>query len=657
MTIFPFSAVVGQDDLSLALLLSTVDPAIGGVLLRGQKGSGKTTLARGLAALLPDGGPFVELPVGTSEDRLIGSIDLRAALADGERRFSPGLFHAAHGGVLYVDEVNLLPDHLVDVLLDVAASGVNRVEREGVSHHHPSRFVLVGSMNPEEGELRPQLLDRFGLSVDVVASVDPDERAEAVERRMAFDRDPARFVAEWEAGEQELRARLALARPATVPHPLVRQVASLCAAAGAEGLRADLVLCRAAGALAGWEGRSEATEEDVRRVAALALSHRRRRSPFEAPGMADDELQSMLDEAFDATSGADPEATGDRPEGGGSDDGGGGGGGSDDGGGGGGGSDDGSDYPEISHADGGELESTPNGGSGDERRVAPGSPGAGLPLLVERPGASSSRPDPVASTAPGRRTVVTGTRGRLVGDRVPEPGSPMGAVAVTATITAAVARHQSGNGPVQVVEDDLREAVRQQRTANLVVLAVDASGSMHADGRMAAAKGAVLGLLVDAYQRRDRVALVTFRGTGAEVALRPTGSTEVAEARLAELPTGGRTPLAEGIVTALRVATTTKDGAWRPLLVVVSDGRATAAPDGVDPVGAAMEAAESVRRQGVPAVVVDAEGAGGADGGSSGVRLGLARQLAEAMGARYLTVAELTAESIVGAVRGSLPTD
>ncbi|MDQ3897120.1 MAG: ATP-binding protein, partial [Actinomycetota bacterium] len=205
VTDFPFTAVVGQDEAKLALVLAAAEPAIGGVLLRGEKGSAKTTLARGLARLLPGdatgagrgGRPFVELPVGTTEDRLVGSIDLAAALTGGEVRFSPGLLAAAHGGVLYVDEVNLLPDHLVDVLLDVAASGVNRVEREGVSHVHPSRFVLVGSMNPEEGDLRPQLLDRFGLAADVTAPVDPAERAEAVRRRMAFDADPVAFRAAW----------------------------------------------------------------------------------------------------------------------------------------------------------------------------------------------------------------------------------------------------------------------------------------------------------------------------------------------------------------------------------------------------------------------------------------------------------------------------
>ncbi|MDP9072185.1 MAG: ATP-binding protein, partial [Actinomycetota bacterium] len=278
---FPFSAVVGQQEVKLALLLCAVDPAIGGVLLRGQKGSAKTTLSRALAALLPGEAPFAELPVGATEDRLVGSLDLGAALTGGQRRFEPGLLAAAHGGVLYVDEVNLLPDHLVDVLLDVAASGVNRVEREGISEEHPARFVLVGSMNPEEGELRPQLLDRFGLAVDVAASGDPDQRAEAVRRRLHFDADPGAFSAQWEAAESELGRRLRTARAGTVPEELLRTISALCASVGAEGLRADLVIARAAAALAGWEGRPEASVEDVRRVAPLALAHRRRRSPFE----------------------------------------------------------------------------------------------------------------------------------------------------------------------------------------------------------------------------------------------------------------------------------------------------------------------------------------------------------------------------------------
>jgi magnesium chelatase subunit D len=640
---FPFSAVVGHESLRMALLLCAVDPGIGGVLLRGQKGSAKTTVARGLATLLPGDAPFVELPVGASEDRLVGSIDLRAALTGGERRFAAGLLHAAHGGVLYVDEVNLLPDHLVDVLLDVAASGVNRVEREGVSHSHPSRFILVGSMNPEEGELRPQLLDRFGLSVDVIASTDPDERAEAVRRRLAFDADPQGFLAEWQDAEAALRARLDRAVPAPLSADLILAVSTLCAQAGAEGLRADLVICRAAAALAGWDGSQEASESEVRRVAELALGHRRRRLPFEAPGMAADELESLLDEAF---SGEDDGRSG---------------------GGGNGGSDRAPQDGSTDGGDGGDPGRQP--GPSDDGGPAPsegdpGDEGTGREQVIE-PGATPSRVRRIEAATPsaaltsvaqasGRRTVTIGDRGRLVSDRVPEPGRPLGSIAVTATVTAAAARQ--GNGTALAIEDqDLREAVRQERAANLVVLAVDASGSMGAHGRMAAAKGAVLALLTDAYQRRDRVALVTFRGDAADIVLRPTGSTEVAQARLSELSVGGRTPLAAGIDTALSLVRAASYGSYRPLLVLVSDGRATAATGGADPVQASLVAAAAVRRQDVSAVVVDAEGAASPRGSPAGIRLGLARPLAEAMGARYLTVDDLSAETIADAVRSALP--
>ena len=572
---FPFAAVVGQDDVKLALLLAAIDPAIGGVLLRGQKGSAKTTLARGLAALLADDAPFVELPVGATEDRVVGALDVEAALTQGEHRFRPGLLAAAHGGVLYVDEVNLLPDHLVDVLLDVAVSGVNRVERDGLSHAHPSRFVLVGSMNPEEGDLRPQLLDRFGLAVDVTAPDDPAERAEIVRRRLAFDRGDIGGNDD----DAELRRRLAEARPAALLSELIDVVSRLCVSVGAEGLRADLVICRAAAALAGWEGRDEATVDDVRRVAPLALAHRRRRSPLDDAGIDQQEVDDALDEA---------------------------------------------------------TQPPPPAGEPDDDRVA--APDEPPPSVVRL---SAARHATQTETA-GRRSTVEGPRGRLVGDRAPQ-GS-IGPLAVTATAqAAAVRRALDPDDDAALRRADLREAVREQRAGNLVVLAVDASGSMGAERRMEAVKGAVLGLLVDAYQRRDRVALVTFRGDDASIALRPTSSVEVARARLAELPTGGRTPLAAGIAAALDLVATNKDTAHRPLLVLVSDGRATAAADGVDPVEAATAAALAVRRRGVDAVVLDAE-----DGPT---RLGLARRLADAMGARYLPLSDLSAAAVEGAIR------
>ena len=312
---FPFSAVVGQDDVKLALLLNAIDRKIGGVVLRGEKGSAKSTLARGLSALLPGKAPFVDLPVSATEDRVVGSLDLESALTTGEKRFHPGLLADADNGVLYIDEINLLPDHLVDVLLDVAASGVNRVERESMSESHPSRFVLIGSMNPEEGELRPQLLDRFGLAVDVLSSPDPSERVEAVQRRLAFDDDPDGFAAAWAVHDRALAERLAGTTPGQVPDDLLLAISQLCVAMGCEGLRADLVISRSAAALAGWEGRAVATIEDVRRVAPLALAHRRRRSPFDDPGLEQDEIDRALDPSpptdhSDADSGEDGEEGG-----------------------------------------------------------------------------------------------------------------------------------------------------------------------------------------------------------------------------------------------------------------------------------------------------------------------------------------------------------
>lgn len=369
-TPYPFTAIVGQDDLRLGLLLNAVSPAVGGVLVRGEKGTAKSTAVRALAALMPEvsvvpgcrfscdpgspdpacpDGPHadaagvsraartVELPVGASEDRLVGALDIERALSEGVKAFEPGLLADAHRGILYVDEVNLLHDHLVDLLLDAAAMGASYVEREGVSVRHAARFLLVGTMNPEEGELRPQLLDRFGLTVEVAASRDTDERVEVVRRRLAFDDDPEGFAARWAAEESALRERIATAR-ALLPRVLLgngvlRQIAATCAAFEVDGMRADIVMARTATALAAWAGREEVTADDVRQAALLALPHRRRRNPFDAPGLDEDKLDQTLDEAAGdqgrSDEGRNDEGRNDDdpdPDGGGNDDGGGGGG-------------------------------------------------------------------------------------------------------------------------------------------------------------------------------------------------------------------------------------------------------------------------------------------------------------------------------------------
>jgi magnesium chelatase subunit D len=291
---FPFCAVMGQPDAQLALLLAAIDPAIGGVLLRGDKGSARSTLARGLAGLLPGSARFVDVSLGVTEDRVLGSIDTTSGPTDRETQFRAGLLAAAHGGVLHLSAVNLLPDHLVEVLLGVATSGINRVERSGIWHEHPARFVLVASMDPDAGELRPQLLDRFGLLVDVTTPDDPALRAEVVRRRLTHD---SGGLVDGHEGDIVLRARLAAAMPADLPTAVVDFACHLAAGLGAEGLRGDLVLCRAAAAFAGWEGRSITTEADVERVAPLALGHRRRRRPFHPPALAPGELERALDAA------------------------------------------------------------------------------------------------------------------------------------------------------------------------------------------------------------------------------------------------------------------------------------------------------------------------------------------------------------------------
>ncbi len=322
MSTFPFSAIVGQDELKLALLLTAVDANVGGVLALGDRGAGKTTAIRGLAALLPkievvDGcsfrcdptntqglceictrpkingalksknetAPVVDLPLGATEDRVVGALDLERALVDGEKRFEPGLLARAHRGYLYIDEVNLLDDHLVDLLLDAAASGENVVEREGLSVRHAARFVLVGSGNPEEGELRPQLLDRFGLSVDVRTPDDLQERLEVVRRRDAFERDPEAFEKTWKRKDSALRRKIEKARQKLgeidTPDDELEKAASLCIALGADGLRGELTMLRAARALAALEGRDKVTIKDMRRVAPLALRHRLRKDPLD----------------------------------------------------------------------------------------------------------------------------------------------------------------------------------------------------------------------------------------------------------------------------------------------------------------------------------------------------------------------------------------
>ena len=679
---FPFSAVVGSDDLALALVLTAVSPEVGGVLVRGEKGTAKSTMVRGLAAVLPHqqvvagcrfgcapgqgagcpDGPhdpsaeadtrharLVELPIGATEDRVVGSLDLERALGRGETAYQPGLLAAANRGILYVDEVNLLHDHLVDLLLDAAAMGRNTVERDGVSVSHAARIVLVGTMNPEEGELRPQLLDRFGLTVEVAAPREPGLRAEVVRRRLAFDADPAGFAARFTAEQEALRTRIAAARErvrsVTLTDGMLHRIAVVCAGFEVDGLRADIVTARAAVAHAAWSGRTTVTVDDVRAAARLALPHRRRRNPFDSPGLDEDLLDQLLgaDEPEPDPGpgdGGEPAPHDQAPH----------------------------DHPprEESKREGGEgaetQPSTPpaptpeqepeqererrpqpqraqddTGAGGEEPAKGTPAAGTGTSTADEPYRTRLLRARGVGQGDPGRRSAAVTSTGRRVG----ATSAPTGPVHLPATIRAAATRRPAG-GSLRLLPGDLRRSVLQGRESNLVLLCVDASGSMAARRRMEAVKSAVLSLLLDAYQRRDKVGLVTFRGTGADLTLPPTGSVDIAARRLRDLPHGGRTPLAEGLETAydtLRVERL-RDPNRRALLVVVTDGRATSGPDALARAG---RVATRLRHEGVEAVVLDCE--------SGRFRMGLAARLADQLGAEHLPVGELAASAIVGAAR------
>lgn len=611
--VYPFTALVGQDLLRRALLLNAVCPALGGVLIAGERGTAKSTAARALAALLPRltvvrgcpyhcdpaapwadcphcregvpresrevAAPFVELPLGATEDRVAGSLDLERTLREGRPVFRPGLLAAAHRGVLYIDEVNLLANHLVDLLLDAAASGSHVVEREGIAVRHPARFLLVGTMNPEEGELRPQLADRFGLRVNVTAPTDPQQRAEVVRRRLAFDADPVRCTAVWADEQRQLSERLVAARAlfpnVTLSDEQLCRIAAVCSEHNVEGLRADLALGRAARALAALDQHADVSADDLQRAAELVLPHRVRPSGKSPPPR--EPLPDLFqDEAPD--------------------------------------------------------ESTPLTGEAAAETMLPP---VSLPpsLRVEMNGLGQP-----ATPERGRRVATRGeNRGRYV-RAVPDRAT--GKVALDATLRAAALRGAAA-GRLTVQPVDLHRKVREDRSGSLIVFVVDASGSMGARSRMEAVKAAALALLTDAGRLRDEVAIVAVRGPQASFLLPPTPDVSIAQRALTRLPTGGRTPLAHGLALAaelVQVATPR-----RPvLLLVVSDGKANVPLPGTagDPWQQALAACSAFTAPQVKAMVIDAD--------EGFVKSDRVRQLAAALSAPCVPLASFSVDSVEG---------
>jgi len=745
---YPFSAIVGQESMKLALILNAINPHIGGLLVKGERGTAKSTAVRAFAHVLPEievvaGCPYssdpsdlpnlcnfcgngvgesrsglkasereidivvscrtplspfatmvpehgsfwggvracnscegtnpaqslalggrtgqlgpglrgddgrekglpgfsgqelpvlgavsrrrrvrvVELPLNVSEDMVIGGLDFSASIRDGKRAFQPGLVARAHRGILYIDEVNLLPDHLVDLILDVCASGENVVQREGISHHHPARFILVGTMNPEEGELRPQLLDRFGLCVDVRGEQDLESRIEVLRRRDSFDRNPGAFVKEFENEESRLRERISNARdilPKTLVSSLMkRMIADLCLHHNVAGHRADLVIENAARALAAWEGRHEAILEDVCQAANLALPHRSRvLAPIEdsSPGNVaakSPNIMRRLQDLFE-------------------------------------------EYPEQEPA-----QAAPRDSRGDTVELGPVRKprlALDLPEAIFEIGQTfkvkeiGHLPDKLFRERSGKRsrTRTRHKKGRYVRSTAQRLTDD---IALDATLRAA-APHQFKRKKhdgllVTIWDEDIREKVREARTGNFLLFLVDASGSMAAKGRMVASKGAIMSLLKDAYQKRDRVAMISFRQQEAIVNLPPTGSIHLAGKLLKELPVGGKTPLAAGLHKGQAVLRNVllKDPACRPILIILTDGKANESVGRGDPFWEAMSVAKVLALdKRIKSIVVDAEE-------DRGFRYGWSARLAEVLHAEYFRIKDLRADTLLEIVRSGV---
>jgi len=676
--ILPFTAIVGQEKMKKALVLNAINPRIGGVLIRGEKGTAKSTAVRALAEILPEieivnGCPFncnpndesemcdicyerfgngeklesvtrrtrvIDLPLGCTEDRVVGTLNIEKAIKEGIRALDPGILAAANRGILYIDEVNLLDDHVADVLLDAAAMGANIVEREGVSVGHPARFILVGTMNPEEGELRPQLLDRFGLQANVESLPDVDARVEIVKVAESFEIDPAGCREEFKGQQMELGRKIVSAKSllpeVTISDDLLRTTAEMCIELGVRTHRAEIVVTRTAKTIAAFDDRTEVTLDDIKEAMELALPHRMRRKPFEPPELDTEKLDEMMDEKERKKDERkqEQEKEDEEPQ-------------------------ERREQPEHKHED--EHEQTeqsepqepPDEDNDGEQAQQPESVFAiGDPIDVGRVRPKERRDRIHRSKTSGRRipTLARFNRGRYASHAMPL-GRPTD-IAIDATIRAA-APHQRdrgagmpGENAVVIESGDIREKIRVGKVSTATLFVVDASGSMGASNRMESAKGAVMSLLMDSYQQRDRIGMVAFKGDSADVLLPLCSSVDLAFERLSELPTGGKTPLGAGLNTGLNLLLGEKrrNDETIPIMVLISDGRANVS---VGENGSIKEEllliAEEARSAGIHVVILDTETVGGS---FVKMQLGYCRTIAEHAGGRYFSVDRLSSGEV-----------
>ncbi|MBB6696690.1 magnesium chelatase subunit D family protein [Clostridium algidicarnis] len=621
-TYFPFSAVVGQEKLKKALILNLINPNIGGVLISGEKGSAKSTIVRSIANVM-DNMSVINLPLNATEDRVVGSIDIKRAIKEGEKRVEDGLLKKAHNNFLYIDEVNLLSDHIVNILLEVSSTGINVIEREGISYSHPSKFVLVGSMNPEEGELRTQFIDRFGLYVEAKGEEDVELRIKIMDRCIKYERNPKEFCNEWIKREENFKNSIEKARnlisKVIVSEENFHFAAILSAEGKCSGNRAEIILIQTAKAIVALDGRNNIEYKDIEEAAFYALPHRIREDiSFEQDHQGNEESNKYKDDKQDKDEinkdisdeqyGEDMEDSSLEGE-----------------------SDTRthqSSYVNTEIMSENEDEIKESDDSTKERVEAVNEYDGNLSIKVIFEGQSQLK-----GSGKRSKTKTDSISGRYVKYKFPK--GKLKDIAFDATLRIAACNQKNRirkEGVISIKPEDFREKVRENRTGATILFVVDASSSMGAKRRMGIVKGLVLSLLNDAYQKRDKVGVIAFRSEEAKVLLNITRSVDLAEKCLKHLPTGGKTPLALGLYRAYELLKAEKIKNTNSLqyIILVSDGKANVSMKSQNAFEDALAIGEKIQNEGIKSMVIDTE--------DSYIQYGFAQKLSKVMDSQYMKI-------------------
>lgn len=626
--LFPFAAICGMEKAKEAILLTLVNPFAGGLLLSGEKGTGKSTLVRSARELVD--APWVEIPISITEDRLFGSIDTEEAIRSGHKKLLPGLIDEADQGIIYIDDVNLLRDDLLSAVLNIREAGSYRLERDGLSEERQTFFTVLAVMNPESGTLSASSLDRFGLFAEADPSYDDETRLEIIRRVLDFEKDGLAFRAKWQEETDALKKKIRDARAALslveVSSAMIQLAAVYTLKAHVAGHRADIYLIEAARAKAALEGRKYVLPKDLEKAAEFVLPHRMRKAeeqqaepaeemPQEHPEednkpQQEEEQQTPQDNEFSHP----PEAQPPQMD-----------------------TEDADDSNHEQNEDNAQM-SNPRGQS--RERIDDADLHVNLPPMWIEP---SKDRKPKKGSGKRSLTMTDLMQGRYVRAEIPKAKTSDIAFDATLRAAAPYQKARPSNGCAVVIrKDDLRSKIREKRTGNIFLFVVDASGSMGARERMKTVKGVIFKILLDAYQKRDRVGMVAFRKNQAEVLLPVTRSVDFAQKKLASMPTGGKTPLAKGLLKAEDVLDMLyrQDANQDPVMILITDGRATSPLNkGTNPVTDALEEAKRIGRRNIPVAVIDTE--------SGFIKLGLAKKLAKAMGASYFQVDKISEDQLL----------